>query len=294
MHALGHRADWKQCSLKLVDFLSRRLSSTFRWNGQGIVCLPSRIPIFLKIKIKKKITVGHENRAVGDDKQLIFFTRPNVWESIGHDGGGTCSWACWGWTTRCCVGEVCPSCVVGFTYLETSAGPRLDVRVRERELHGCCQRCLLWLCSWCRLVDDPFLDPLVQVWCERWCEEEARPFVFLNFCELFLMLAFVDVALELELHAEDGELLRRSSSSAACFCREASANRRSRVDMMELLGMLLVDDRVSQSPYLFAGRPAVDRWLRRTGAGGGFELGRSMSTAQRRNVKDKVRVLAPC
>ena len=25
-----------------------------------------------------------------------------------------------------------------------------------------------------------------------------------------------------------------------------------------------------------------------------FELGRSMSTAQRRNVKDKVRVLAPC
>ena len=50
--------------------------------------------------------------------------------------------------------------------------------------------------------------------------------------------------------------------------------------------MLLEDDRVSQSPYLFAGRPAVDRWLRRTGAGGEFELGRSMSTAQRRNVKD--------
>ena len=63
---------------------------------------------------------------------------------------------------------------------------------------------------------------------------------------------------------------------------------------MELLGMLLEDDRVSQSPYLFAGRPAVDRWLRRTGVGGEFELGRSMSTAQRRNVKDKVRVLAPC
>ena len=58
--------------------------------------------------------------------------------------------------------------------------------------------------------------------------------------------------------------------------------------------MLLEDDRVSQSPHLFAGRPAVDRWLRRTGAGGGFEVGRSMSTAQRRNVKDKERVLAPC
>ena len=26
---MGHRADWKQCSVKLVDFLSRRLSSTF-------------------------------------------------------------------------------------------------------------------------------------------------------------------------------------------------------------------------------------------------------------------------
>ena len=60
---------------------------------------------------------------------------------------------------------------------------------------------------------------------------------------------------------------------------------------MELLGMLLVDDRVSQSPYLFAGQPAVDRCLRRTGAGGGFELERSMSTAQ---IKDKARVLAPC
>ena len=54
MHAMGHRADWKQCSLKLLDFLSRRLSSTIRWNGQGIVCLPSRVPVFLKIKKKKK------------------------------------------------------------------------------------------------------------------------------------------------------------------------------------------------------------------------------------------------
>ena len=47
---------------------------------------------------------------------------------------------------------------------------------------------------------------LVQVF--FWlCKEEVRPFVLLNFCELFLILAFVDVALELELHAEDGELL---------------------------------------------------------------------------------------
>ena len=58
--------------------------------------------------------------------------------------------------------------------------------------------------------------------------------------------------------------------------------------------MLLEYDLVSQFQHLFAGRPAVDRWLRRTGAGGGSELGRSMSTAQRRNVKDKARVSAPC
>ena len=51
---MGHRADWKQCSVKLVDFLSRRLSSTFRWNGRGNVCLPSRIPDFSKKKKKKK------------------------------------------------------------------------------------------------------------------------------------------------------------------------------------------------------------------------------------------------
>ena len=50
---MGHRADWKQCSVKLVGFLSRRLSSTCRWNGRGIVCLPSRSPVFLKIKNKK-------------------------------------------------------------------------------------------------------------------------------------------------------------------------------------------------------------------------------------------------
>ena len=77
MHAMGHRADWKQCSVKLVDFLSRRLSSTFRWNGRGIVCLPLRIPVFLKIKIKKSRS-GRKIGAVGDDKQLIFFTRPYI------------------------------------------------------------------------------------------------------------------------------------------------------------------------------------------------------------------------
>ena len=64
---------------ELVDFLSRRLSSTFRWNGRGIVCLPSRIPVFLKIKNKKKSRSGRKMGAVGDDKQLIFFTRPNIY-----------------------------------------------------------------------------------------------------------------------------------------------------------------------------------------------------------------------
>ena len=59
----GHRAEWKQCSMKLVDFLSRRLSSTFRWNGRGIVCLPSRIPVFLKKK--KKSRSGRKIGAVG-------------------------------------------------------------------------------------------------------------------------------------------------------------------------------------------------------------------------------------
>ena len=78
MPAMGHRAHWKQCSVKHVDFLSRRLSSTFRWNGRGIVCLPSRIPVFLKVKIKKKSRSGRKIGAVGDDKQLIFFTRPKV------------------------------------------------------------------------------------------------------------------------------------------------------------------------------------------------------------------------
>ena len=75
---MGHRADWKQCSVKLVDFLSRRLSSTFRWNARGIVCLPSRIQVFLKIKNKKKSRSGGKIGAVGDDKQLIFFTRPYI------------------------------------------------------------------------------------------------------------------------------------------------------------------------------------------------------------------------
>ena len=57
----GPPSGLEQCSVKLVDFLSRRLSSTFPWNKQGIVCPPSRIPVFLKKK-KKKITVGQENR----------------------------------------------------------------------------------------------------------------------------------------------------------------------------------------------------------------------------------------
>ena len=69
---MGHRADWKYCSVKLVDFLSRRLFSTFRWNGRGIVCLPSRILVFLKIKNKKKSRSGRKIGAVGDDKQLFF------------------------------------------------------------------------------------------------------------------------------------------------------------------------------------------------------------------------------
>ena len=41
-----------------------------------IVCLPSRIPVFLKIKNKKKSRSGRKIGAVGDDKQLIVFTRP--------------------------------------------------------------------------------------------------------------------------------------------------------------------------------------------------------------------------
>ena len=50
-------------------------STTFfdisRWNGRGIVCLPSRIPVFLKKK--KKSQSSRKIGAVGDDKQLIFF-----------------------------------------------------------------------------------------------------------------------------------------------------------------------------------------------------------------------------
>ena len=76
MHAMGHPSGLETVlSVKLVDFLSRRLSSTFRWNGRGIVCLPSRIPVFLKIKNKSRS--GRKIGAVGDDKQLIVFTRPN-------------------------------------------------------------------------------------------------------------------------------------------------------------------------------------------------------------------------
>ena len=48
-----------------------------------IVCLLSRVPVFLKIKNKKKSRSGRKIGAVGDDKQLIFFTRPYC-DEINH------------------------------------------------------------------------------------------------------------------------------------------------------------------------------------------------------------------
>ena len=92
-------ADWKQCSVKLVDFLSRRLSSTFRWNGRGIICLPSRIPVFLKIKNFKKSRSGRKIGAFGDDKQLIFLrglrASPHFqlsWWHLALFTHATCTW----------------------------------------------------------------------------------------------------------------------------------------------------------------------------------------------------------
>ena len=78
---MGHRADWKQCSMKLVDFLSRRLSSTFRWNGRGIVCLPSRIPVFLKIKNTREMQgiVGQASDCVEVVSKIDWTLLHEIW-----------------------------------------------------------------------------------------------------------------------------------------------------------------------------------------------------------------------
>ena len=65
MHAMGHRADWKQCSVKLVDFLRH-------FDGMDEDRMPTFAYTSFSQNKKKKSRSGRKIEAVGDDKHLIF------------------------------------------------------------------------------------------------------------------------------------------------------------------------------------------------------------------------------
>ena len=60
-----------------LSFSTTFFDISIEWT-RNRVCLPLRIPVFLKIKNKKQSRSGRKIGAVGDDKQLIFFTRPYI------------------------------------------------------------------------------------------------------------------------------------------------------------------------------------------------------------------------